>query len=124
MIYLSQNIKYLRDVKKISQEVLAEIIGVNRTQIASYENGVWPKAEVLLAIGSYFKVTIDDLLRKQLVNSDLIYNDDSEPVPNRSKKIERIERLEKQVDDLIEMNKNLTETNKMLAKGREVEYQR
>ncbi len=122
MIYLSQNIKYLRGVKKLSQEALAEVIGVNRTQVASYEDGVWPKAEVLLTLSRSFKVSIDDLLRKKLEKSDFIYNESLEPViPEQDK---RIERLERRVDDLIAMNKNLIEANRMLAVRVKVEEEK
>lgn len=122
MIYLSQNIKYLRGAKKLSQEALAEVIGVNRTQVASYEDGVWPKAEVLLTLSRCFKVSIDDLLRKKLEKSDFIYNENLEPViPEQDK---RIERLERRVDDLIAMNKNLIEANRMLAARVKVEEEK
>jgi transcriptional regulator with XRE-family HTH domain len=111
MICLSFNIKHLRDLKKISQETLAESIGVNRTQIASYESGVWPKPDILLAIADYFGVSIDSLLRKKLVDA----NEASTPPENPSKETEALKQ-EQEIARLRCLIEQLVETNLLLIK--------
>jgi len=65
--YLHQNIRFLRKKLKISQEELASRIGLNRGNIASYENGsAEPKICNLLKLAHIFKVTISDLTQKDL----------------------------------------------------------
>ncbi len=65
--YLGLNIKHLRKQRKLTQDQLADKIGVNRAMIGSYEeNRAVPKLSVLRIISHYFSVSIDDL-----VNTDL-----------------------------------------------------
>lgn len=65
--YLHKNIRFLRKELKISQEELASRIGLNRGNIASYENGsAEPKICNLLKLAHIFKVTIADLTQKDL----------------------------------------------------------
>jgi transcriptional regulator with XRE-family HTH domain len=64
---LGLNIRNLRKVKDLTQDQLADKIGVNRAMIGSYEEGrAVPKIQVLRILSHYFNVTIDDL-----VNADL-----------------------------------------------------
>ena len=72
---LIKNLKYLREQKKISQHQLADIIGVSRSTYANYEKGKSePTATSLLKIARYFKTTIDNLLTRNLGNSQLSFN--------------------------------------------------
>lgn len=65
--YLSSNIKCLRRKKGFSQEELAQKIGLNRGNIASYENGTAePKICNLLKLSRIFEVSIIDLTMKDL----------------------------------------------------------
>lgn len=65
--YLSSNIKSLRRKKGFSQEELAQKIGLNRGNIASYENGTAePKICNLLKLSRVFEVSIIDLTMKDL----------------------------------------------------------
>ncbi|WAC02432.1 XRE family transcriptional regulator [Lacinutrix neustonica] len=67
----SKNIKYLRDLKQLSQETLAEELGVNRSRIAAHEsNRTEPNIDMLLALSNYFKVPIDAILRNDLSKSN------------------------------------------------------
>jgi len=64
---VAQNIKYLRKVKGLTQDQLADKIGVNRAMIGSYEeNRAVPKLSGLRVMAHYFGVTIDEF-----VNTDL-----------------------------------------------------
>lgn len=71
-IYLPSNIRCLRQQMKWSQEELALQIGLNRGNIASYENGTAePKICNLLKLSRLFGVSIialtqEDLSKKQL----------------------------------------------------------
>lgn len=67
MKYLADNIKYLRKKLGLSQEKLAEILGLNRGNIASYEKGsAEPRIENLLKMMQVFKVEVKDLVEKDL----------------------------------------------------------
>lgn len=57
------NLKKLRREKKITQEELSKIIGVERSSIGKYESsGVIPSVDVLNKIADYFNVSVDYLL--------------------------------------------------------------
>ncbi|NBC82174.1 MAG: helix-turn-helix domain-containing protein [Bacteroidetes bacterium] len=67
MHFLGSNIRWLRKNKKLTQEELANKIGVKRTLVGAYEEGrVEPKLRTLLAIGHYFSISVDDLIRTDL----------------------------------------------------------
>lgn len=73
--FLGLNVKYLRKVRSLTQDQLADKIGVNRAMIGSYEEGrAVPKLEALRALSYYFSVRIDDL-----VNTDMsVHKNDGE----------------------------------------------
>ena len=62
---VGKNLKLLRNRLKKSQEEVAKELGLTRSSYSGYENNVaQPNIESLLLFGDYFKVSIDDLLRK------------------------------------------------------------
>ena len=62
---LSEKIYTLRRKSGLSQEQLAEIIGVSRQAISKWEGGLSvPESEKLIAISEYFNVTLDYLLKE------------------------------------------------------------
>lgn len=62
---LSEKIYTLRRKNGLSQEQLAEIIGVSRQAISKWEGGLSvPESEKLVAISEYFDVTLDYLLKE------------------------------------------------------------
>ena len=64
---LSENIRYLRRSKGLTQEDLAVKLGVNRAMIGSYEEGrAVPKLSVLQLIAHTFQVSVDDLIGADL----------------------------------------------------------
>ncbi|MEL0643324.1 LexA family transcriptional regulator [Olleya sp. Ti.3.14] len=70
MNYISKNIKHLRNLKKLSQEGIAEELNVTRSRIGSYEeNRSAPTLEFLIAFSDYFKIPIDILLRNDLTKA-------------------------------------------------------
>ena len=62
-IYLSENIKRLRREKDLTQENLAEFLGVTAQSVSNWERGEsYPDITILPEIAGFFKVTVDELL--------------------------------------------------------------
>lgn len=71
--YFSNNLKFLRKQKGLTQKMLSELIGVNRPKLGSYEEGrAEPNLSTLQHLSQYFDVAIDDFIEK-----DLSLNDES-----------------------------------------------
>ena len=67
IIHLQNNIRYLRKRLGLSQEEIANKIGLNRGNIASYENGsAEPRICNLLKMAELFEVSIFDLTQSDL----------------------------------------------------------
>ena len=67
MSTVNQNMKYLRKLRGWTQEEFAQKIGIKRSLLGAYEEErAEPNYEVLETVSDIFKVTIDDLLRKDL----------------------------------------------------------
>lgn len=102
-IYLPSNIRCLRQRMKWSQEELALQIGLNRGNIASYENGTAePKICNLLKLSRLFGVSIialtqEDLSKKEIVTTH--HNSDSN-LPSLSN-------IQKEASQLSEVMKSL-----------------
>lgn len=63
----ARNLRFLRKLKGISQQTLADALKLKRNQIASFESGVVePKPEVFLAVARYFNIDADGLLTQDL----------------------------------------------------------
>ncbi|MBQ7962453.1 MAG: helix-turn-helix transcriptional regulator [Clostridia bacterium] len=59
------NLKQLRKSKGISQQQLADVIGVSQQSINKYENhNVEPDIRTLISIAEYFNTTVDFLVGK------------------------------------------------------------
>lgn len=70
MAYANQNIKYLRRLKGWTQEAFAEKLGIKRSLLGAYEEErAEPRYDVLERVSDLFKVSIDELLRKDLSES-------------------------------------------------------
>jgi len=67
MSQLSENIKYLRKSKGMTQQSLADALFLNRPVIGAYEeNRAEPKLETLKKISELFQIPLEDLLSKNL----------------------------------------------------------
>ncbi|NJB87466.1 transcriptional regulator with XRE-family HTH domain [Lewinella marina] len=63
MNYLSSNIKFLRKQRKLSQQQLADDLGVKRSNIAAYETkNVEPRLALIHEMATYFGVALEDLV--------------------------------------------------------------
>ena len=62
-LYIGEQLKALRKEKQITQEVLADVLGVSYQSVSRWELGVcYPDMELLPTIANYFGITIDQLL--------------------------------------------------------------
>ena len=62
-IYFSENIKRLRKERDLTQEALADFLGVSFQAVSKWERGEsYPDIEMLPEIAVYFGVSVDDLL--------------------------------------------------------------
>ncbi|WP_079421947.1 helix-turn-helix domain-containing protein [Clostridium oryzae] len=60
----AENIQKLRKKNGLSQENLAEVIGVSRQAVSKWESGQsYPDTDKLIALSDYFKVTVDEILK-------------------------------------------------------------
>lgn len=60
---ISNNIRLLRTKKRISQDKLSELTGINQQQISFIENGkACPKLETVIKIAEALNVTVNDLI--------------------------------------------------------------
>ena len=73
-IYLSDNIKRLRKEKDITQETLADFLGISFQSVSKWErNESLPDITLVPAIANYFGVTIDELMgNDKIINEDKI----------------------------------------------------
>lgn len=64
---IGDNIKLLRKRLKRSQEEVAQELKLTRSTYSGYENGVaQPNLDSLIALSDFYKVSIDDLVKKDL----------------------------------------------------------
>ncbi len=67
MTYLATNLKVLIEHRKRSQEVVALAVGIKRTTLSGYICGrSTPNLDTLVALSTYFRVSVDRLLRQDL----------------------------------------------------------
>lgn len=70
MNFISKNIRHLRDLKGISQEQLADELGITRSNLGSKEEGrSQPNLELLVGLSDYFNIPVDILIRKDLTKA-------------------------------------------------------
>ncbi len=73
---LSEKIYKLRRKSGLSQEQLAEKIGVSRQAISKWEGGSsTPELDKLMALSEFFNVTIDELTSERGINADTVDKD-------------------------------------------------
>jgi transcriptional regulator with XRE-family HTH domain len=67
MSLAGQNLKYLRKLRGFTQEEFAEKLGIKRSLVGAYEEErADPRLDVLEIISDMFKISLDDLLRRDL----------------------------------------------------------
>lgn len=68
-MYFVQNMKYLTRTK-IKQSDLARLLNISRQAVLLIVNSKDPKASTLIKLSEIFNVSIDDLLKKDLEESN------------------------------------------------------
>jgi transcriptional regulator with XRE-family HTH domain len=62
-IYFSENIKQLRKERDLTQEALADFLGISFQAVSKWERGEsYPEIEMLPVIAAFFGITVDELL--------------------------------------------------------------
>lgn len=70
----NQNLKYLRKLRGWTQEEFAQKIRIKRSLLGAYEEGrAEPRIDVLEIVCDIFKLTLDDILRKDLSDTKSNY---------------------------------------------------
>lgn len=66
--YFSENIKYLRERARLTQQHLADALGMTRSKLNALESGqtTAPRPEDYLKFSEFFKLSIDSLLKVRL----------------------------------------------------------
>ena len=73
MSQIGANIRKIRLVKKMSQAEFASLFDLARPSIGAYEEGrAEPKIDTIIKIASYFKLSVDLLITKELTVDDLM----------------------------------------------------
>ncbi|MBK0403075.1 helix-turn-helix transcriptional regulator [Adhaeribacter sp. BT258] len=64
---MRENLKFLRKRRKKTQDDVAYALKIKRSTLNSYENGICePKLERLIALAEYYRISIDDMIRREL----------------------------------------------------------
>ncbi|MGI9581334.1 helix-turn-helix domain-containing protein [Chryseobacterium sp. RRHN12] len=72
MSFFGTNIKKIRQVKGLSQKAFADLFGLNRGVISSYEEGrAEPKIETILKVADHFNLTLNQLLTEPVREKQL-----------------------------------------------------
>jgi len=67
MLLLASNLKYLRKATKVSQQDVADFVGLASSAMSGYENEkFYPTVDVLAKLCQFFQINADDLLFKDL----------------------------------------------------------
>ncbi|WP_214226651.1 helix-turn-helix domain-containing protein [Pedobacter sp. B4-66] len=67
-VFFPSNIRFLRERKKLTQEHMANILGISRSKLNALESGQTkaPQPEDFLNFSEYFKISVDTLLKVDL----------------------------------------------------------
>jgi transcriptional regulator with XRE-family HTH domain len=70
-MFFHQNIKTIRKAWGLSQKDIADKYGVSQGTASAWENGTEPSFDILISLSDFFKVSIDDLIRKEIRQQDV-----------------------------------------------------
>lgn len=77
MSSFGKNVKKIRGVKKMSQQVFADLFDLKRATLGAYEEGrSEPKIDTIIKVANYFSITIDDMLTKEITINQLLSFDE------------------------------------------------
>jgi transcriptional regulator with XRE-family HTH domain len=74
MSFANKNLKYLRKLRGWTQEEFSQKLGIKRSLLGAYEEErAEPRIEILEMVADMFKLTLDDLLRKDVSDTKTNY---------------------------------------------------
>ena len=66
-MYLAQNLKYLREQKRMNQNEMVGVLGISQPAIGNWERDHRkPDIEMIIRLAEYFGVSLDELILKDL----------------------------------------------------------
>ena len=111
---IAKNFRKLRSFKGLNQTEFAELFGITRSTVGSYEEGrAEPKLETLMKIADYFKLSVDDIIREELTVNKIAGFDLPEPAKGDINQI--MSRMNEMNDRMESMSASL---QKLLNKDR------
>lgn len=108
MNHLSSNIRFLRKQRKLSQQQLADDLGVKRSNIAAYETkNVEPRLSLITSLANYFEVTVEEFILVDLQSLNAGHNGNGSLQGLQRRKlsvdaVEEIERIAHKVERMLE----------------------
>lgn len=88
MASLSERLRFLRTQRNMTQEELAEYIGIGKQAISQYERGVRrPDYETIILFCDFFNVSSDYMIGKSNVTLKLLNSDDIQKLDKKKNKI-------------------------------------
>jgi len=69
-MYLTENLKYLRIRKKLTQEALSKELNTNRVNIAKWETGTMPQKDTISSLAKYFQISESALMYENISNNE------------------------------------------------------
>lgn len=116
--YLGSNLKFLRRLKGLSQQKLADAVALRRNNIASYESGVVePKAFVFLRLAHFFDVAPIALITEDLTIAPLPQLETKESPPEMI--LNQLEAFIKETSDMQRLIDGFRELQKFKASQRQ-----
>lgn len=85
-ITLAQNIRFLRKSLKLSQEELANRLGIKRSNVAAYESkNVEPRLRIILEMARLFNVSVESLISKNIAILEHVDEFGTQTISNNTK---------------------------------------
>ncbi|MBQ9995300.1 MAG: helix-turn-helix transcriptional regulator, partial [Clostridia bacterium] len=70
-VYIGENVRRLRGERGLTQEELADFLGVTFQAVSKWERGLaYPDVETIPVIANYFGVTIDELMGNSRIRAE------------------------------------------------------
>ena len=75
-MFFGENLGFLRKTRGLSQQELADLLGLKKSTLAGYEtNRAEPRYEDLIRLARFFSITLDELLKRKLSDGPVLARD-------------------------------------------------
>lgn len=79
-IQLTNNLKYLRNSRKLNQDDVGRVLNISRQAYSNYENSKrTPDLDTLMTLSKFYQVTLDQLVVYDLSNQPSIISENQVP---------------------------------------------